>query len=47
MTLTNGTGNPATLSYASNGCMTQVTITKNGKTKVIDRRVNRKFHKWW
>ena len=46
MTLTNGT-KTATLAYTADGCKTVVTITKGDKTKVIERRINRKFHKWW
>ncbi len=46
ITLTNGT-KVATLAYTSDGCKTVVTITKGDKTKVIERKINRKFHKWW
>jgi hypothetical protein len=46
MTLTNGS-KTATLDYSSDGCKTKVTITKGDKTKVIERKINRKFHNWW
>jgi hypothetical protein len=46
MTLTNGT-KTATLTYTADGCKTVVTIAKGDKTKVIERKINRKFQKWW
>jgi hypothetical protein len=46
ITLTNGT-NTAILDYTTDGCKTQVTITKGDKVKVIERKLNRSFHKWW
>ena len=39
--------NTMTVSYSADGCKTIITITKNGKTKTIDRRIGRKFNKWW
>ena len=33
--------------YAPDGCKTQVTIDKNGKTKVFDRNFGMKLKKWW
>jgi hypothetical protein len=46
MTLTNGT-KLATLTYSSAICKTKVTISRGDKTKEIERKLNRTFHKWW
>ena len=46
ITYTSGS-NVMTVGYAADGCKTIITITKNGKTKTIDRRIGRKFYRWW
>jgi hypothetical protein len=33
--------------YSPDGCNTVVTIDNNGKTKVIERRLGRRFRRWW
>jgi hypothetical protein len=44
--LTNGT-KTATVTYSASNCKTLVTITRGDKEKVIERKLNRTFRKWW
>lgn len=44
--LVNGS-NDATITYTATGCKTTATLTSNGKTKEITRKINRKFRRWW
>ena len=44
--IVNGT-KTATITYSSDGCKTSAVVEKNGKTKEIERKINRKFKKWW
>ena len=44
--IVNGTKD-ATITYSASGCKTTTTLTANGKTKEVTRKINRKFHKWW
>jgi hypothetical protein len=39
--------NTCTISYAADGCKTIITLEKNGQTKTIERRIGRKFYRWW
>ncbi|HEY4785770.1 MAG TPA: hypothetical protein VIH57_06965 [Bacteroidales bacterium] len=39
--------NTLIVSYSADGCKTTITITKNGKTRIINRRIGRKFYPWW
>jgi hypothetical protein len=45
--LSNSSGAIGTITYAATGCKTTVTLTVNGKSKIINRRFGRKFHRWW
>ena len=36
-----------TISYSANGCATEVTLNKDGKSKTIKRRFALRFNKWW
>jgi len=42
----NGT-KTAIITYSKDACKTLVTIEVNGKTKEIERKLNRKYKKWW
>jgi hypothetical protein len=46
ITMTNGS-KTATITYSADGCTTKVVIERNGKTKEIERKINRKYKKWW
>ena len=45
--LSNSNGVTGTITYAATGCKTIVTLTVNGKSKIITRNFGRRFHKWW
>jgi hypothetical protein len=48
ITDTEGKETMYTLTYTAHGCTTILTATNSkGKTIIIDRKVNRNFHKWW
>lgn len=42
----NGT-KTATITYSADGCKTKAILEKAGKTKEIERKINRKYKKWW
>jgi len=42
----NGT-KTATITYSADGCKTKAIVEKAGKTKEIERKINRKYKKWW
>ena len=46
ITIVNGT-KTATITYSADGCKTKAVVEKNGKTKEIERKINRKYYKWW
>lgn len=37
----------ASITYSADGCKTKAVMEKNGKTKEIERKINRKYKKWW
>ncbi len=49
ISFSNDGGLVGTITYSANtdDCKTTVTLNANGKTKVIERKFGRKFHKWW
>jgi len=44
--ITNGT-KTGTITYSNTGCKTVITLESDGKVKEIERKMNRKFRRWW
>ena len=44
--ISNGTST-GSISYSAVGCKTGVTLNVNGRTRLIERKINRRYHKWW
>jgi hypothetical protein len=45
--LSNSNGAVGNITYTATGCKTTVTLTVNGKSKIITRAFGRRFHRWW
>lgn len=45
--ITEGIQTPVEISYSNANCITTATVTKDGKTAILERRLSKKYYKWW